>query len=86
MDLEKLCSPTRIKILRFILKEGQINVSRLVRETGLHYKQVQHHARVLVELGIIEERKYGRLHIYIADLSNPRISALRDLLEALANL
>ncbi|MEB3764896.1 MAG: winged helix-turn-helix domain-containing protein [Desulfurococcales archaeon] len=86
MDLEKLCSPGRIRILRYLLEEGQANVTRIVRETGLHHKQVQHHMKVLEELGIVEERKYGRLRVYVANLTDPRIAALRDILRELDSL
>ncbi len=87
MDVEKLlASKGRVRILRILLKEGQVNISRLVRETGLHHRLIVKHLEELKKMGLVEERRYGRLRVYEINLSDPRVSALRDLLRSLESI
>jgi len=87
LDLEKLFgSPARIRLLKYILDEGQANITRIARETGLHHRVIRENARILEELGIIEERKYDKLRIYTARLDDPRVVALRDLIREIEAL
>ncbi|MEB3806332.1 MAG: winged helix-turn-helix transcriptional regulator [Desulfurococcales archaeon] len=87
MDLEELFeSKGRFRILRFLLKEGQANISRIIRETKLPYRLVKAHLDRLVELGIVHEHTYGRLRLYEVNLGDPRINATRKLLEELERL
>ncbi len=87
MDLEKLCgSPIRIRILKYLLENGQANITRLSRELGIHHTVLRRHIRELESLGIVEERKFERLHIYAINLADPRVAALRDLIRELEAL
>ena len=87
VDLERVFgNPGRIKVLRFLLEEGYSNITRIVRETGLPYKSVVRHLRVLQDEGLVVERRYGRLRVFEVDLSNPRIGAIRDLIRELEKL
>jgi len=84
MGLEELLSSKgRVRILRVLLEEGQVNVTRLVRATGLHHRLVVRHLEELKRMGLVEERRYGRLRIYEVNLKDPRVSALRELLRSL---
>lgn len=48
MSLEEILgSPGRIRILRVLLNHGEVNITRLVRETGMHYRLVNRHLEVL---------------------------------------
>ncbi len=84
MEVEKLLSSKgRIKILKVLFKEEQINITRLVRETGLHHKLVVKHIEELKELGVVGERRYGKLRLVYIDLSDPRVSIIREALRSL---
>ncbi|MCC6044370.1 MAG: ArsR/SmtB family transcription factor [Acidilobaceae archaeon] len=87
MELERLLSSKgRVRVLRILLREGQVNISRLIRETGLHHRLVVKHLEELKRMGLVEERRYGRLRIYEANLQDPRVSALRELLKTLESI
>lgn len=87
MNVEELCaSRARIKILRIILREGQASITRLAREARLNNKRVAYHMKALEKLGIVEERKFGRLRVYELRYNDPRVSALRNIFEALERL
>jgi len=84
MSLEELLSSKgRVRILRILLEEGQVNVTRLVRVTGLHHRLVVKHLEELKRMGLVEERRYGRLRVYEVNFKDPRVSALRELLRSL---
>lgn len=83
MDIAELCDPVTVRILLYILREGQANVTRISRELGIHHRVVRRHAEKLARAGVIVERRYMRLHIYMANLKDPRVAALKSLLEEL---
>jgi len=83
LRLERILgSPGRIRLLKTILSYGQINITRLTRETGLHYRLVSKYLTDLEEEGVITIRRVGRLRIVEANLYKPEVVLLRDLLEA----
>ena len=87
VDVEKLLSSKgRLRILRLLFSEGQANISRIIKETGLHYRLVTKHLEELKSMGIVVEKKYGRLRIFEVDLTDPRNSALKELLDRLERL
>lgn len=87
MDIEVLFeSKGRFRVLRFLLKEGQANISRIVRETRLPHRLVKRHLEELVEKGLVIEKRYGRLKLYEVNLTDPRISATKRLIEELERL
>ncbi len=87
MDLEVFFeSKGRFRVFRFLLEEGQANISRIVRETGLPHRLVIKHLEALKEHNIVSERRYGRLRLFEVDLGDPRISATREILRELERL
>ena len=87
MDIERLFSGRgRVKILKLLLEEGQVNITRLVRETGLHHRLVLKHLEDLKDLGIVVERRYKRIRLFEVNLRDPRISTLREIIKTLEAL
>ncbi|MCE4621036.1 MAG: ArsR family transcriptional regulator [Desulfurococcales archaeon] len=87
MDLEQLLrSRGRVRVLKVVLEKGQINISRLARETGLHHRIVSKYIEEFKSMGIVSEKRYGRLRVIEANLLDPRIGALRRLLRELEKL
>ncbi len=87
MNIETLCeSKGRFRVLKFLLEEGQANISRIIRETGLPHRLVEKHLEALKEAGVVVERRIGKLRIFEVDLTDARISATRQLLRELERL
>ncbi|MDM7275513.1 MAG: winged helix-turn-helix domain-containing protein [Thermoprotei archaeon] len=87
MKVEKLLSSKgKVKVLKILLRDGQANISRIVRETGLNHKRVEKHLEELKSANIAVERRYGKLRIYEANLNNPKVLTLKKLLETLETL
>ncbi len=51
-------------ILDILSKYGELNITRIVRYTGLHFRTVTRKLKDLVVNGYVEERRYGRLRLY----------------------
>lgn len=82
--LEELFSSRgRIRVMLAVFRLGEANISRVVRETGLHHSIVARHLRKLVEAGLLEERRYGRIRLFRVNYANPKTIVIRDLIEAL---
>jgi len=81
MGVERiLSSPGRIRVLRVILKYGQINITRLAREASIHHQLAVKYVDELASEGIVEVRRIGRLRIVEVKHDNPKITLLRELL------
>ncbi len=65
MELEEVfSSKPRMKILKLIYTLGQLNVSDIARRIKMNYSATAEHLKLLVAEGILEERVYGRVHMY----------------------
>jgi len=64
-------SKGRVKILKAIFIHGEINISQLIKITGLNYRVVSKHLEYLKNIGIIEELSIGRVKIYRPNWLNP---------------
>ncbi len=80
---ELFSSKGRIRVMLAVFRLGEANISRVVRETGLHHSIVARHLRKLVEVGLLEERRYGRIRLFRVNYTNPKTIVIRDLIEAL---
>ncbi len=72
MSLEEILgSPGRVRILRVLANHGELNITRLVRETGMHYRLVNRHIEVLKRHGVVVEKRFGRARIVALNMENP---------------
>lgn len=87
MDIEVFFeSKGRFRVFRLLLREGQANISRIVRETGLPHRLVKRHLKELLEKGLVKEKQYGRLKLYEVDLRDPAVNATKRLLDELESI
>lgn len=65
MELEEiLSSKPRIKILKLVWKLSSLNVSDIARRLKLNYSATLQHLKLLEQEGILQQRSYGRIHMY----------------------
>ena len=57
----------RIRVLRALVEEGEMNISSLARRTGLNHTAVDRHCEKLRKLGLIREKRYGKIRILEVD-------------------
>ncbi len=80
MSLEEILgSPGRVRILRVLAEHGEMNISRLVRETGMHHRLVNHHIEVLKRHGVVVEKRHGRARLISLNRGNPLVETLLEL-------
>ena len=73
----------RIRVLLTVFRLGEANISRIVRETGMHHSVVARHLEKLVDTGILVERRYGRIRLFRVNYADPKTVVVRDLIETL---
>lgn len=54
----------RKAIIEILEKYGELNISRISRLSGYSFRSVAKYLRELVEQGVVEERRYGRLRLF----------------------
>lgn len=57
-------SNSKEQILEVLKKYGELNISKLARITGIHYRVLVKRLKELVEEGLVEERRFGRLRLF----------------------
>jgi DNA-binding transcriptional ArsR family regulator len=59
-----LGSRGRIRVLQVLSESGELNISEVSRRTGLNYTSVERHLTSLQEIGLIKEKRYGKIRIF----------------------
>ena len=62
-----LSDPTRLIILRTLMTEGELNVSRIVEHTDSTQANVSKHLKQLADAGLVSRRKVGPHVLYRLD-------------------
>jgi predicted transcriptional regulator len=75
-----LSSRGRVKVIKTILKYGETNITKIVRESGLNHRTVKNHLEFLVKIGLVNERSYGRVKLYSINYKSPQVLVLKDIL------
>ncbi len=50
-------------MLATVTKHGPLNISQLGRKTGLNHTSCDNHVKKLIGMGLLEERRYGKLRM-----------------------
>jgi DNA-binding transcriptional ArsR family regulator len=57
-------SKGRVRIMKVLTENGELNISEIGRRTGLNYSSVNRHLSKLEELGLVKEKRYGKVRIF----------------------
>ncbi len=81
MEFEEVfSSKPRMRILKLICTLGSLNVSDVARRINMNYAATAEHLKILASEGILQERKYGRVHMYRFN-DSVKAKAVADLIE-----
>jgi DNA-binding transcriptional ArsR family regulator len=61
-----LGSRGRIRTLQVLAESGELNISEVSRRTGLNYTSVERHLAKLAKMGLVKEKRYGKIRIFQA--------------------
>jgi DNA-binding transcriptional ArsR family regulator len=75
-------SKGRVKVLKSLAERGEMNISDITRKTNLNHTTTAAHLRRLCDLGIVEEKKFGRIRIFRFRKEDPRAWAIQTLFES----
>jgi len=81
-----LGSKGKIKIIYVLAKNGQLNITRIVKDTGLHHRLVEQHLAELESIGLVEEQRIGRLRLFNLRYDNPKTALIIEFLRTLDDL
>jgi len=82
VQLEEIfSSKPRMKILKFIARLGELNVSDVARRIGVNFTTTSRHLQLLEDEGILTQRTYGRIRMYRFNQASAKAKAVQDLIE-----
>jgi DNA-binding transcriptional ArsR family regulator len=79
-------SKCSVRIMAALLEREELNVSELVRLTGMSHKSVIESAEKLSALGVIKEKRFGRIRIYQLEKNKEVVVLVFKLNEELSKL
>lgn len=77
---EVLSSKGKIKILKILTLYDELNISEIVRKAQLNHATVTQHLDYFKSIGIVEEKAFGRIKIYLLT-DDIKVRVIRELIE-----
>ncbi|MEM4657009.1 MAG: winged helix-turn-helix domain-containing protein [Candidatus Methanosuratincola sp.] len=79
---EIFSSKGRVKVLKALAESGEMNISEITRRTKLNHTTTSAHLEQLCKMGVIEEKRFGRVRIFRFKKDDPRGWAIRTLFDS----
>ena len=76
-----LGSRARIKILKSLALNGELNISLIISKTRLNHSNVLKHLNLLESYNLIQKKKFGRIKIYRYKDENIRARSLKKFIQ-----
>jgi predicted transcriptional regulator len=78
---EVLSSKGRILILKTLAEMEELNISAIARVTNLNHSTTTQHLEFLTKVGLVQEKRFGRIKIFRYRSENIRARSLKKLFE-----
>ncbi|HUT82194.1 MAG TPA: winged helix-turn-helix domain-containing protein [Candidatus Bathyarchaeia archaeon] len=78
---EVLSSKGRILILKTLAEMEELNISAIARVTNLNHNTTSQHLEFLTKVGLVQEKRFGRIKIFRFRSENIRARSLKKLFE-----
>lgn len=59
-----LGSRARVKILKILALNEELNISSIIKKTKLNHKNVHKHLKYLKNVDLVQQKNFGRIRIY----------------------
>jgi len=59
-----------IKILKILSKYEEMNITQISKKTMLNYETTLSHLKKLIEMGIVKEKRFGKIRIFKINKKN----------------
>ncbi|HUY01137.1 MAG TPA: winged helix-turn-helix domain-containing protein [Candidatus Deferrimicrobium sp.] len=74
-------SKGRVKILKLLASEGELNISNIARRTNLNHTSTRNHLYFLEQANILEKKVFGRIRIYRFRSEDSKVRAIKHLFD-----
>ncbi len=74
---EVLGTAGRVKVLLLLIDQEEMNISQVVKLSGLEHSSVQKHLKTLCDRHLVREKRYGRIRIFAIEDKNPYVALLK---------
>lgn len=78
---EIFSSKSKCKILKLLVIENEVNISKIVTQTNLNHMTVKKDLDFFKQIGFVQEKIFGRIKIYRFRDENLKAKALKHLIE-----
>ena len=76
-----LSSKGRIKILKTLIKNRELNISEIARQAGLSYTSADRHLEELKKQEMIKEKRFGRIRIFKINEKNKMMKIIEEFMK-----
>jgi DNA-binding transcriptional ArsR family regulator len=81
-DIEEVfASKGRVKIIKILVQEEELNISEIVDRARLNHKSTLNHLKFLTKAGVVQEKIYGRIRIYRIKFEDYRVKAIKKMID-----
>jgi predicted transcriptional regulator len=80
-----LGSRARVKILKILANENELNISSIIKKAHLNHKNVITHLKYLKQVNLIQEKKFGRIKIFRYKKENLKAKSFKNFIEIWEN-
>ncbi|MBS7249926.1 MAG: winged helix-turn-helix transcriptional regulator [Candidatus Freyarchaeota archaeon] len=81
-SLEQIFSSKgRIKIVKVLAREEELNISEIAKRANLNYSTTNQHLDFLEKAGLVQEKIFGRIRIFRFRIENIKAQAIKNLFD-----
>ncbi|TXT64787.1 MAG: hypothetical protein BAJALOKI1v1_520013 [Promethearchaeota archaeon] len=81
-----LGSRARVKILKVLAYEGELNISSIIKKANLNHKNALKHLQFLKKVNLVQQKNFGRIKIFRYKKENVKAKSFKHFLEIWENL
>jgi DNA-binding transcriptional ArsR family regulator len=74
-------SKGRVRILKLLASEGELNISSIALRTNLNHTSTRNHLHCLEQANILEKKVFGRIRIYRFRSEDSKVRAIKHLFD-----
>lgn len=76
-----LGSRARVKILKILAINKELNISSIIKKANLNHKNAKKHLNYLKEVNMIQQKNFGRIKIFRFKQENLKAKSFKNFLE-----
>jgi predicted transcriptional regulator len=71
----------KIKILRLLIEVNELNITQIYMKTGINYKNLCNYLNEFIKIGILKEKRIGRMRFFSINKENEEILKFIDFIK-----